>query len=729
MAVTIPTEWQNVSMDEIRSREIIADGGKLELEGHIRQHNRTMSADVPINLGLLDCRTRGLQECLVVGVYRRVALGRMRPWSLRARYYATFQGSDVEVRVTIGGALVIAGAIGVFGWANTGTGQPLGAAVSAEGLVDVLIEARLTDPAGVLWRVGLTEVQVPLVDMPDGSAAFSTEVIAMDDAAIDPDAIYDAYLVQRVTLNARAIQWERSRRHLHLYPATTEAPNRRHALHSAFWRLDGPYVVTGQPWCDKALVDLTVEASSSFGEFVQLMAFSELEDFEELKDSRAVSVNPASGAQSYAFEVPIRSDIESQTLIWVAFKSDVNSTTESTVSVWQAPVNEPDILYCNDNPFLYGSQNGQQYAALGLVGFAVSDEVPAAADPTIKNALPYSPPSAFFDITCIEGTDPSPAVPPGTAGRFRVRMSPHRGTGYVDGASFQTINDPAGGVIIFQSRFDIRQCGVLYLYGVYIEARPDSEPEYDRVGRPQTPPRASSWRRINNATNAQINYGSAQLISRHPGRRQITTQIGPTGSGAIIYAAGKYLHATAQRGGAVASISYFVPILQDPNLGVVTEQITRTLFAKAWLMVLHNDGTQSDREAEIEFSIAGAPTVVTTAYFPVLPSRPMAGQQPTEADAGVSASASVTWVDQFTSLPIVPQATVSNAQAHELTWPRQGQTLELPWFEGPTFELDLLALGLTYPSDVLIEIKSTADSERAVSIVVAGLTVWCGPRT
>lgn len=723
MAVVIPSAWRTVTLDEIRSRELIVDGGPKELARHLTQHNRCMASDVPINLALLDCRNKGIEDALTVGSFRRVALGRVRLWSLEATLEGFFQGKEVELRYTIGGSLVLTGSVGgVFGWSSTNAGQPTGAATSPDFLVTVLVEAKLTDAGGQLWRVALTERAVKVSDLP---SVFNpdTAVVSLDSEAIQPDQPYDSYLVQQMTLNARAIQWERSRRHLHWYPATTNVRNRRHALSSAFWRLDGPYVVTGQPWCDVALVDLTVENDGAFFQGVEVFAFSELETFE---DARANAQTVPLGVQSFlTFEVPIRSDIESTTLIWVAFKSIIDSVTRDTVDIVEAPPEAPDLLYCDDSTFFYTQQNNVQYAAFGVVGFTTSDTTAADFDPAVKNALPYDAPSTFFDIATIVGTDPTLGV--GTPGRMRLRMSPHRGTSYMDGARFQSIGDVAGGVIIYNPSMDVKFCGVLYLYGVYIEVRPSLEPVFDRMAKPGTPPRASTWRRINNPTNAQINFGSSQLISRHPGQFQITNTLNP--GAATIYLAGKYLYATSKSSGSSpAQIDHWIVLIQDPNLGASSDQLVDRIYVKVWLMVLHNSGTQTDEEAEVTFQLLGPPAgdIVST-FFPVLTGRPVAGQQPTEGDAGVGATADATWVDPGTFQPASPQNTVANANTQEYTWPRQGQTLELPWMEGPTLFCDLPSI--TFPGEIRVEIR-TGDigSNRDVSLVVAGMSAWCGPR-
>jgi hypothetical protein len=712
MAVPLPAFWFNTTRDEIFPGHPISIGKRLEMGALVGALNRSAAYDTRTQAAVMSYRRFNsvgppAQDDGIPGVnvapWVEIGRGRLRTWTTLNRFRLRIYGSQIQVRVTIGGVTSTAIQAGALAWASSPEFQLTGATIDASGFSDIIVEAQRDSDPGRLIDVGLAERPLPVGSLPDGTETYTSFVALDSGAVVTADDPMDAFLVQAFDDNGFSLRRMRSRGLLHLHARTLP-----HILGSVHWRLDGPYLIATQPWAEQAEVTITVDADTLGGE---VFALSEYEKFDEVLEDRRTAVS--GGVTSHTFDVGIRSGVDRQVRIWVAFRSEIGST-DLTIDVGKI---ESRLSKLYSDVLSLGLQPTPQTrgANAGFCMVGSTDESVLTA--TGKGVLSYPLPVNYFDWPTYLGRTA------GAAGASTMRgqhlVSPHTLTGFVDLSQMTELQDGTGAVV-YQPTVDIREMGQIELTGILIEAN-IPQPTRRKLGAPGVPPSSSLVAQAVERANASANFGTSQLLVRHWGQRAVVSN---SGTAAVdSFHEGRYLFVPPGN-----SIGVDLPIVEDPNLGAASGLVAERLYGRFECMAVPVQPVPYLDQIEIDaWWIVDAVSYNGIALGGIEDIVPVS-RVDANAISGVTVSdtvqaATATAGNDLTS---PPDTQWENAYGSQFTWPADGHYQKNVWTMSGVFSAPLPA---AFPDHVRVVIRVPPGAPSSGHIlVVSGLQAWVGPR-
>lgn len=707
MTLTLNSTWQIADLHEAKEGRLIAKG----LREDLRELNRIIIHEMASNAGgtvaVLSVPNR-IDATIITTSYATFALGKIRAIN-GCRFRVHIYGDRVRARITVGGQVLSTASQTGTGdaWGSSGTSTLSSATADSDGLMTVLVEAQLTAVGGTgFLHIVLEERTMAVGNLP---GATSPNFIAThDEAYATADDPVDAYAIQQLDDNEKWARFLRGRKHLHLYPGA--GPRSR--LASYTWRLDGPYTMQVPQTAEEINVSICLQAVNSLD--FTFLALTEFEQLEEVIDARAQTVTSSDGAVHRNF-LGLKCRPGQPCLVWVAFKSEIAGSNTTSVEVFGHSQSNPHALSCDRNATLEALSGN---AMFGYCFIAKAEDLIPTTDPTIKASLGYSTPEQVCDLACMQGVGRTH----GSDDSLMLSMSPSPATGITRAPNFSAvIVQTSGGVnqTSYTPEINVRALGLAYLYGVYVEATA-RQPARGRLARPGLPPGAGVVQLVAARVNGQVRNNTPAVITRHAGQRRQKPTASP-GGGVLTYD-GIYLFADSSVSG--ADIAPWQLPLTDPNYGVSSGLLVDKLYGQFIFMAAMSRGNgPAEASGLIEVGFTGA-TAQIGSYR--LRDRATQGAQasPTESDALI-ASQSTSYTPGSS-----PTESRANQYTQMFTWPSEGEFRRQIWDLSPVFEMDIPG---SFPTLAVASISPKGGNrvalENSMTIVVAGLHVWWGPRS
>lgn len=713
MTVTVPTTWEQKSLSEATPGGFIATGKREDLRDLNRRILRNFAYDSATNLATLSV-PEGIDQVVLSTSFASISHGKARVWGNGTRFRCHVYGSQCAARFSVGGILVATATQSAVGdaWASSGIAVLAGGVFDADGLAIILCEVRLTATTGLRqFKFAILEEMNTLTANLPAAGNAETAFRAMHDALYaTPDTSVDAFALQAMDDNVRQTMFERGRKSLHLWPKFG-TPYR---LSSAHWRLDGPYCIQAMPWSDRITVSIAVERDGTIAENIDVFCLSEFENFDEVVDARKVTVS-AAGIQYLTFN-GITCKADQRCAIWIAFRSVIKSASAATLNIGYWNSQKPETIYSPTQ----ATVEGFQPMPWGVCLVGSSENIVADTDPTVKSALGYDAPSQILDLVAVCGHDPGAVSMAPT--RLISMISPHPGTGVTTAPNLTAVVRRWNGGVqeeAYLPAFSVRRMGILYLYGVYVEAG-IVFPTRRKGAQPGSPPSAGTVQSVADQTNRMSILNTPAAIIRHGGNRYMRGVATLGGGQTINYEGGHLFVEGADGTGALAAWQF--PVC-DPNLGAGGGWQTDQLMGQFLLMVCGGAfGSANEEEAAVDFYFnGGAPErgIFRIRHRPSYGGR----QSPTEADALAAATATATLIGAS------PTAATANAYVANWTWPEEGMFRQLAWELSPVFKLDGF-VGAGFPQLITANAEpyGTVRYKMTIGVIIAGLYVWWDKR-
>ena len=653
--------------------------------------------------------------------YSTLCRAKVRVWGDGTRLTFHVYGSYFSARLYFGGVLI--GSVAVPGaapaWVSLSSTALSGASFDADGMCTVLVECQNNTGDGTIYHVIVAEDKLQSANLP-AAGNTQTNFLAMHDALYDSaDHPVDNFAIQKLEDNADQLLFERSRRICQMFPTQGNA-NQIWRLSSCHWRLDGPYTFMTPGYNDDEglTVTITVEVGSSPASLdLEIFALTEYEDFENTRLARLQTIS--SGSVQYLTFKGLKARAGEPCQVWVAFKSEVGSEID-TIDAYTWSAGTPQTLYCERNTTLEAAVSSPDLIPWGYCIVAEAEDIAAAKDATVKNAIGYSTASQTADIACVQGVDNSGGLAADLA--LLLTISPNSQTGITRSPDFglvdkwwtTTPNDR-----VQDKSIGIHRCAIGYLYAVYVQAGGVVAPSRVKRARAGLPPSAGALEAVAQRCNAMVFGGNSQVLLRHSGNGNARSQL-TSGGGQITDFAGMYLF-TESAGTGGNSYQWTVPI-SEPNVSGGLASLT--LRGRFILIASVGDGSALGDEEVLNYQCRfTSGDWVPGSIQHTRRATSGSQQEPTLVDALVAMTSTAVEVGSS------PQETTANSYGQCYTWPGEHHFSRRVWAYGPTFT-DVSQP--SFPTTLIAEIQGLGGNRQpgrvTAQLIVAGLFVWWDSR-
>ena len=655
------------------------------------------------------------------GSYSTLCRAKVRVWGDGTRLTFHVYGSYFSARLYFGGVLI--GSVAVPGaapaWVSLSSTALSGASFDADGMCTVLVECQNNTGDGTIYHVIVAEDKLQSANLP-AAGNTQTNFLAMHDALYDSaDHPVDNFAIQKLEDNADQLLFERSRRICQMFPTQGNA-NQIWRLSSCHWRLDGPYTFMTPGYNDDEglTVTITVEVGSSPASLdLEIFALTEYEDFENTRLARLQTIS--SGSVQYLTFTGLKARAGEPCQVWVAFKSEVGSEID-TIDAYTWSAGTPQTLYCERNTTLEAAVSSPDLIPWGYCIVAEAEDIAAAKDATVKNAVGYTTASQTADIACVQGVDNSGGLAADLA--LLLTISPNSQTGITRSPDFglvdkwwtTTPNDR-----VQDKSIGIHRCAIGYLYAVYVQAGGVVAPSRVKRARAGLPPSAGALEAVAQRCNAMVFGGNSQVLLRHSGNGNARSQL-TSGGGQITDFAGMYLF-TESAGTGGNSYQWTVPI-SEPNVSGGLASLT--LRGRFILIASVGDGSALGDEEVLNYQCRfTSGDWVPGSIQHTRRATSGSQQEPTLVDALVAMTSTAVEVGSS------PQETTANSYGQCYTWPGEHHFSRRVWAYGPTFT-DVSQP--SFPTTLIAEIQGLGGNRQpgrvTAQLIVAGLFVWWDSR-